>query len=139
MPQPGSDSTPRNNGLSPAGRKIVERMQELGMVVDLAHANATTLRQVAEMTTRPLLDSHTSLCGGNNTERCGRLRRWGDMEMVAKTGGVICTWPLQYTGSRRRMTFADWALENMKMKRRLGMTHIGLGTDGGCTSTAAQL
>lgn len=133
MPQPGSDSAPRNNGLSPAGRKIVERMQELGMVVDLAHADATTLRQVVEMTARPLLDSHTSLCAGNNAERCGRLRRWREMELVAKTGGVICTWPLRYQ-SDLRMTFADWAREILEMKRRLGIMHIGLGTDGGPVS-----
>jgi microsomal dipeptidase-like Zn-dependent dipeptidase len=133
MGRPGADSTPRNNGLSPAGRKIVERMQELGMVVDLAHADATTLRQVVEMTARPLLDSHTSLCAGNNAERCGRLRRWREMELVAKTGGVICTWPLRYQ-SDLRMNFADWAREILEMKRRLGIMHIGLGTDGGPVS-----
>ena len=130
MQQPGSDSTPRNNGLSPAGRKIVERMQEWGMVVDVAHADAATLRQVVEMTARPLLDSHTSLCAGNNAVRCGRLRPWREMELVAKTGGVICTWPLRYQ-SDLRMTFADWAREILEMKRRLGIMHIGLGTDGG--------
>ena len=134
MRQPGSDSTPRNNGLSPAGRKIVERMQELGMVVDVAHADSATLRQVVEMTARPLLDSHTSLCGGDNAERCGRMRPWREMELVAKTGGVICTWPLQYTQSGRRMTFADWAREIREMKWGLGMMHVGLGTDGGWPS-----
>ncbi|MFH1081135.1 MAG: membrane dipeptidase, partial [Pseudomonadota bacterium] len=132
MQRPGADSTPRNNGLSPAGRKIVERMQELGMVVDVAHADSATLRQVVEMTARPLLDSHTSPCAENNSVRCRRLRLWREMELVAKTGGVICTWP---RGRRTvRMTFADWARENLEMKRRLGMMHVGLGTDGGSPS-----
>jgi len=132
MRRPGADSTPRNNGLSPAGRKIVERMQELGMVVDVAHADSATLRQVVEMTARPLLDSHTSPCAGDDTARCGRMRPWREMELVAKTGGVICTWPQGYRSSRTvRMTFADWAREIMEMKRRLGMMHVGLGTDGG--------
>jgi microsomal dipeptidase-like Zn-dependent dipeptidase len=132
MQKPGSNSTPRNNGLTPTGRKIVERMQELGMVVDVAHSDSATLQQVAEMTVRPLLDSHTSHCGGNDAWRCGRLRRWKEMEMVAKTGGVVCTWPMSYRSGRIvRITFADWAREILEMKLRLGMMHVGLGTDGG--------
>jgi microsomal dipeptidase-like Zn-dependent dipeptidase len=29
------------------------------------------------------------------------------------------------------MTFLDWATEILEMKKRLGMEHVGLGTDGG--------
>lgn len=35
------DPGPSSNGLTPAGRKVVERMQDLGMVVDVAHAHTT--------------------------------------------------------------------------------------------------
>jgi len=48
--------------------------------------------------------------------------------MVAKVGGVVCTWPLAYTG---RNTLDDWVKEIILMKTRLGIAHIGLGTDGG--------
>jgi microsomal dipeptidase-like Zn-dependent dipeptidase len=40
------DSKPRNNGLTAEGRKVLERMQELGMVVDVAHADSRTLKQI---------------------------------------------------------------------------------------------
>ena len=30
-----------------------------------------------------------------------------------------------------RKTFSDWAKEILEMKKRLGMDHVGLGTDGG--------
>jgi microsomal dipeptidase-like Zn-dependent dipeptidase len=54
------------------------------------------------------------------------------MELVAKTGGVVCTWPWAYKrGNAVRKTFSDWAKEILEMKRRLGMDHVGLGTDGG--------
>ncbi len=33
--------------------------------------------------------------------------------------------------SPRRRTFSDWAQEILEMKKRLGMDHVGLGTDGG--------
>lgn len=35
------------------------------------------------------------------------------------------------SGNFRRTTFADWAKEILEMKTRLGIEHIGVGTDGG--------
>lgn len=125
---------PVRSGLTESGRKIVERMQELGMIVDVAHAQSLTLKQVAEMSRRPIVDSHTSPCLAPDAPYCGRFRNWSDMERVAKTGGVVCTWPLAYkyrTIQATRRTFSDWALEILEMKKRLGMEHVGLGTDGG--------
>jgi len=124
-----------DDGLSDLGEKVVERMMELGIVVDVAHAHYQTLIDIAEIAAAngiPLIDSHTSLspceilCGG-------RLRTWEEMEMVASTGGVICTWPLKWEkeGYSGRLNFSDWAEENYKMKERLGSQHIALGTDGG--------
>jgi membrane dipeptidase len=107
-------------------------MQDLGIVVDVAHAHATTLKQIAEMSSRPLVDSHTSPCSIEDPLQCGRSRTWKEMERIAKTDGVVCTWPLAYTrGATTRMTFSDWAKEILQMKNRLGIKHVGLGTDGG--------
>jgi microsomal dipeptidase-like Zn-dependent dipeptidase len=126
------DPGPAKNGLTSAGRKVIERMQDLGMVVDVAHAHTNTLRQIAEISERPLVDSHTNPCSIEDPLRCGRSRTWKDMELVAKTGGVVCTWPFGYrAGGRSRVTFLDWAKEILEMKKRLGMEHVGLGTDGG--------
>ncbi len=129
------DPGPMNNGLTRSGYEVVERMWSLGMVVDVAHAHSETLRQIAELAEgshKPLLDSHTSPCPDERSPRCGRFRKWRDMELVAKTGGVVCTWPQAYKwGNILRRTFLDWAREILEMKNRLGMDHVGLGTDGG--------
>lgn len=85
-----------HNGLTRAGRKVVERMQDLGMVIDVAHAHPITLKQITEMSSKPLVDSHTSPCPVEDSSKCGRFRTWKDMELVAKTGGVVCTWPWAY-------------------------------------------
>jgi membrane dipeptidase len=126
------DPGPYQGGLTPAGRKVVERMQDAGIVVDVAHAHSKTLRGIVEMNPRNLLDSHTSPCPGEDLKRCHRQRTWKDMELIAKTGGVVCTWPFAFDrADQRRKTFADWAGEIVEMKKRLGMDHVGLGTDGG--------
>jgi membrane dipeptidase len=126
------DPGPYKNGLTPAGRKVIERMEEIGMVVDVAHAHPTTLRDIAALSSRPLLDSHTNPCPTEDPRRCRRQRCWKDMEQVARTGGVVCTWPFAYNRrDQQRRTFLDWAREILEMKKRLGMEHVGLGTDGG--------
>jgi microsomal dipeptidase-like Zn-dependent dipeptidase len=120
------------NGLTPAGRRVVERMQDLGIVVDVAHAHTATLKQIADISSRPLVDSHTSPCSIEDPLQCGRFRTWKEMEWIARTEGLICTWPLGYQrGATTRITFSDWAKEILEMKHRLGMEHVGLGTDGG--------
>ena len=107
-------------------------LQGLGMIVDVAHAHSVTLKQIAEMSSKPLVDLHTSPCSSGDPSVCRRFRTWKDMELVAKTGGVVCTWPFAYESRRLvRLTFFDWAKEILEMKKRLGMEHVGLGTDGG--------
>jgi microsomal dipeptidase-like Zn-dependent dipeptidase len=126
------DPGPAHKGLTPAGRKVVERMQKVGMVVDVAHAHFLTLRQIAEISVKPLVDSHTNPCSIEDPLQCGRFRTWKEMGLIAKTEGVVCTWPMAYTrGATNRITFSDWAKEILEMKSRLGMEHVGLGTDGG--------
>lgn len=119
---------PKNKGLTNVGRQVIERMQSLGMVVDVAHADSATLKDIVSMSAKPVIDSHTSVCRREDTSRCGRFRGWSDMELVAKTGGMIGTWPIGYAG---RETFDAWAKELLEMKKRIGMEHIGLGTDDG--------
>lgn len=130
-------AAPRHNGLTAFGKQIVERMQMLGMMVDVAHAHPLTLKDIAAISSKPLIDSHTSPAPlsrspQNSEKMLQRMRSWGEMEMIAKTGGLICTWPLKCEyGGWKRLTLEDWAQETVEIKRRLGMDHVGLGTDGG--------
>lgn len=119
--------------LTPFGVKVVERMNEQGMVIDVAHSKSQTLKGIVEVSKAPVIDSHTNpLPYGYEAKRTGRLRTWPEMEMIAKTGGVICTWPYAAsTDTMQRTTLKHWAEEILQMKTRLGIEHCGLGTDGG--------
>jgi microsomal dipeptidase-like Zn-dependent dipeptidase len=127
---------PKRGGLTRFGRLVVERMQDRGMIVDVAQADFRTLEGIVAVSRRPLLDSHTSpLPGGlvtSRPQRPTRLRTWAEMELVARTGGVIGLWPLAYDAGRySRLTFEHWADEIVMIKKRLGIEHVALGTDGG--------
>ncbi|MCX7148317.1 MAG: membrane dipeptidase [Rhodocyclales bacterium] len=119
--------------LTPFGASVVEKMNALGMVIDVSHAKGNTLKGIAEVSAMPLVDSHTSpFLPGEEGSGLRRLRTWREMETIAGTGGLVCTWPLAYSGKNsERNTLKQWAEEIVQMKARLGMEHCGLGTDGG--------
>ena len=129
--------------LTPAGQAIVERMMKKKMIVDVAHAHINTLEDIAALAIRhkvPIIDSHTAL--SHEWINGSRRRSLDEMETIAETGGVVCTWPVQACNSQgkcSRTTFDDWAAETKGIAGALGIAHIGLGTDGGGIGNLAKL
>jgi len=124
----GSATGARSGGLTPKGRAVIDRMQELGMVVDVAHCSTATLKDVVDYCKKPVLDSHTLLCATENS--CVRARTWKEMEWIASTGGVVCSCPGAWNKLTKK-TILDWANELLDMKKKIGIEHIGIGTDSG--------
>ncbi|MCS7080836.1 MAG: dipeptidase [Chloracidobacterium sp.] len=73
-------------GLTAMGRELIRRMEQKGMLVDLAHASPAVIDDVLAMATRPVVISHTGVRG-----TCGGLRNITDDQLrgVARTGGVV--------------------------------------------------
>lgn len=83
----GSSTDPkRHGGLTPFGRRVVRRMNELGMLVDLSHVSDSTFWDAIATSTAPVIASHSS---------CRALahhpRNLSDAQLlaIAKTGGVV--------------------------------------------------
>ncbi len=74
-------------GLSPLGRRLVAAMNELGMLIDLAHASDATMRDVLEMSRRPVAYTH-GCCRALASHR----RNISDelIRGIAERGGIVC-------------------------------------------------
>lgn len=74
------------NGLNDFGKSIVQRMNELGMMVDLSHTGEKTFWDAIHTTQKPVILSHSSVY-----RLCPVFRNLKDdqIKAVAKNGGVI--------------------------------------------------
>jgi membrane dipeptidase len=112
-------------GLTRLGRQVVRRMQALGIVVDVAHADRQTLFDVVDESTRPIISSHTGV-----RARADFPRFLADDEIaaVAGTGGLIGLWPYRHRG-RGVHDMADLMGHARHVADLVGPDHLCIGTD----------
>ncbi len=111
------------NGLSPFGRDVVRRMNRLGMVVDVAHASFATAKATVDITSAPIMLSHTHL--QSEASPHPRLITAEHARLISSTGGVIGAWPSGFANH----TLADFIDQTMRLIDVVGVDHVGLGTD----------
>ncbi|MBI9106651.1 MAG: membrane dipeptidase [Spirochaetales bacterium] len=112
-------------GLTSFGKELIEEAGELGMLIDLAHADERTILDVVKITTAPVLCSHT---GPRSLQNFPRYISDKAMKAIAGTGGLVGLWPFfsKGAGVEDLETFINYA---RYMADLIGTEHLAFGTD----------
>ncbi len=111
-------------GLSDFGVAMVQEIEQHQMILDVSHSSPAVVEQVLELTTRPIVVSHTGIYG-----HCPRKRNISDELMleIAARGGIIAIgfWEEAVCGR----TVDDIASAIHYAVDLLGADHVALGSD----------
>lgn len=75
-----------HKGLTDFGKQVVQRMNSLGMLVDVSHVGEETFKDVINTTTKPIIATHS--CVYNLCPHQRNLKDY-QIQAIAKNGGVI--------------------------------------------------
>jgi membrane dipeptidase len=122
----GSAEDETGSRLTQAGVEAVKLMESLGMLVDVSHLNMAGTDHVLEISTRPVIASHSSaraLCDVHRNLTDERLKA------IAATGGVIGInfFPLFVDAEKATV---DRLIDHIEHVASVaGIDHVGLGPD----------
>ncbi|MEN8160328.1 MAG: dipeptidase [Myxococcota bacterium] len=123
-PVAGSSAGVEKHGLTPLGRQVVERMQELGIAVDLAHVSPASVIDALALATKPVVVSHTGV-----QATCPGPRNLSDEQIraIAAAGGVMGIG--YFEGAVCGTAIADIVVAMEHVKQLVGARHLALGSD----------
>jgi membrane dipeptidase len=114
---------PRHGGLTPFGAEVIDEMNRLGMIIDLAHATWDVTKDVLDQSSHPVMISHSHLARDEDSHP--RLLSQEHALAVAMSGGLVGAWPAGVALE----TFDDYLEEILRMIDLLGVEHVSIGTD----------
>lgn len=116
------------NGLSPFGKKVVHRMNERGILVDISHAAESTFYDALETSRYPIIASHSSA-----RALCDHPRNLTDdqLKALAAKGGVaqVCLYKGFINKEAEEASLSDAIRHITHMVDLIGIDHVGIGSD----------
>jgi membrane dipeptidase len=125
----GNGSTERRDeGLSDFGVAIVERMNKVGMAVDVSHCGDRTTLDAFEVSKKPVLITHSNvrtLAGGHPRDKSDDAIR-----AVGKAGSVMGITAVRMFVRDREPTTIENVLDHYDyVAKMIGVEHLGVGSD----------
>jgi membrane dipeptidase len=118
-------------GLTDLGKELVRQCLRLGMIVDVSHINERGFWDIAELTDKPIVATHSNvhaLCPSprNLTDR--------QLDAIGESDGIVgvnfYTGFLREDGKRDPDTPISRIVEHVDyIARRIGIEHVGFGAD----------
>ncbi|BAB66092.1 dipeptidase [Sulfurisphaera tokodaii] len=114
----------KDYGLTGEGEEVVKLANELGILIDLAHAGKRTVVDVASISKKPVIVSHTNV---KKLKDHNRNLDDEEIELVVKTRGVIGITAIPYTLKEPTI---QGMVESIKyIGESYGWEYVAIGTD----------
>lgn len=114
-------------GLSEFGLEVVQRMNALGMAIDLSHASIPTAADAIEFSEAPVVFSHNAAYALRPNRR---TRRDAELVACARQGGLICVTAVPNSLSDDPEQDIECVLDHYDYFVGLvGVDSVGIGTD----------
>ena len=124
----GDDPEAHLKGLKPFGIEVVEKMNELGMIIDVSHMSEGGFYDVARYSKKPFVASHScarALCNHRRNLTDDQLKTIGNAGGIA---GVNFECSFLKEGSNRA-TYDQIIEHLLYMKDKAGVDAVGFGSD----------
>lgn len=116
-----------DSGLSDFGLKVIDRMNELGILIDLSHCGRTTAMEGINVSKDPVAFTHVGAYGLSDQAKC---RKDDEMQTVAEKGGLIGIEAVPNVLSSKASQGIDDVMDHINYVINLvGVDHVCLGTD----------
>jgi len=119
-----SGSSPE--GLTPFGRDLVRECEKLGVIVDLAHINPAGFKEIVDLTTKPLIVSHTNSRKFYDVERNISDEQ---IKMIGQRHGVIGVNSVLVSPKQETSTLDCYVDHIQHIADLIGIDCVGIGFD----------
>jgi microsomal dipeptidase-like Zn-dependent dipeptidase len=127
MSSGGSTPPEKDAGLSGMGKNLVREMNRVGMIVDCTHSSYNDCLDAAEVSTKPIVLSHSNPRGMYDIQRNAPDNV---IKAVAATGGIIATNGLGVFLNEDGEATPERIAEHVNyVKELVGAEHTGFGSD----------
>lgn len=117
---------PANQGLTPLGRQALERMNDLGILVDLSHCGQATTADGIRLSRMPVAITHA---GCSALENHPRNKRDEELRALAERGGVFGVYWMPFLRHSGQPQAEDLLRHVEHALDVCGEDHVGIGSD----------
>jgi membrane dipeptidase len=102
-----------HNGVSDLGKEVIKEMNRLGMMIDVSHPSKASMKQMIELSTAPIIASHSSA-----RALCNHSRNLDDeqLEWLKENGGVVQAVAFQSYTNTKKNDLRNEAIQDIREK-----------------------